>query len=100
MGNRVRVDFYIDQGDEEKNKSLFDAIYQDKDLIESKFGEPLKWERLDDKRACRIAIYRDGSIEDDPAKLNEIRDWSIQKLLKLKDVFHVNLKKYLKKQSK
>jgi len=100
LGSRVRVEFYIDQGDEEKNKALFDLIYQDREAIESQFGEKLEWERLDEKRACRIAIYREGSIEDDPAKLNEIRDWSIQKLLKLKEVFYANLKKYLKKQSK
>jgi len=100
LGNRVRVDLYIDQGDEEKNKSIFDLIYQDRELIESQFGEKLEWERLDEKRACRIAIYREGSIEDDPEKLNEIREWSIQKLLKLKEVFHPNMKKYVKKQSK
>lgn len=100
LGDRVRVDLYIDQGDEEKNKALFDLIYQDRENIESQFGEKLEWERLDEKRACRIAIYRDGSIEDDPEKLKEIREWSIQKLLKLKDVFHANLKKYLKKQGK
>jgi len=99
LGNRVRTEFYIDQGDEQKNKALFDLIYQDKEAIESQFGEKLEWERLDEKRACRIAIYRDGSIEDDPAKLKEIREWSIQKLLKLKEVFHTNLKKYLKKQN-
>ena len=100
MGNRVRTEFYIDQHNEEKNKSLFDSIYQDREFIESKFGEKLEWERLDEKRACRIAIYREGSIEDDPEKLKEIREWSIEKLLKFKEVFHPNMKKYIKKQSK
>lgn len=100
LGNRVRVDLYIDQGNAEKNKSLFDSIYEDREFIESKFGEKLEWERLDEKQASRIAIYRDGSIEDDQEKLKEIREWSIQKLLKLKEVFHANMKKYIKKQSK
>jgi hypothetical protein len=100
LGNRARVELYIDQGNAEKNKSLFDSICEDRELIESKFGEKLEWERLDEKQACRIAIYREGSIEDDQEKLKEIREWSIQKLLKFKEVFHPNMKKYIRKQSK
>lgn len=96
-GNRVRAEFYIDQGDGEKNKSLFDALHDDREMFESKFGENLEWERLDEKRACRIAIYRDGSIEDDSEKLKEIQDWGIEKILKLKEVFNPNIKKYVKK---
>lgn len=100
LGNRARVDLYIDQGNAEKNKSLFDSIYEDREFIESKFGEKLEWERLDEKQASRIAIYREGSIEDDQEKLKQIREWSIQKLLKFKEVFNPNMKKYIKKQNK
>jgi hypothetical protein len=58
-----------------------------KEQIERAFGEPLEWERLDDKRACRIAIYRLGSIQDDRDTLAEIHEWFIAKLLKFKSVF-------------
>lgn len=95
LGDRARVDLYIDQGEAGKNKALFDLIYHDRELIENDFGEELEWERLDDKRSCRIAIYRDGSIENDEKVLQDIRNWSIEKLLLFKKVFPARLKKYL-----
>jgi len=93
MGNRVRVELYIDSTDTEKNKDLFDELAKEKEKIEGKFGEPFEWERLDEKRASRIAVYRSGSIGDDEEILKEIRDWTIEHLLKLKKVFPTHLKK-------
>jgi len=94
MGNRARTELYIDGGDADKNKKLFDWLTQDKEKIEAEFGEPLEWERLDDKRASRIALYRPGSVEDNESVLEEIRGWTIERLLKLKKVFSSRLKKY------
>jgi hypothetical protein len=42
---------------------------------------------MDEKRASRIAIYRDGSIEAPDSELEEIRKWHVANLLKIKDVF-------------
>lgn len=86
-GGRVRVDLYIDQGDAEANKALFDELVANKDEIEHAFGSDLEWERLDDKRASRVAIYRPGAIEDKSESLAEYRQWTIEQLLKLKEVF-------------
>jgi hypothetical protein len=96
LGNRIRTDLYIDLGDSIKNKLLFDIISRDKELIEKEYGNKLEWERLDDKRSCRIAIYRDGSIESDEVKLKEIEKWSADNLLKMKKVFGNSLNGYLK----
>lgn len=93
MGNRVRVELYIDSTNTEKNKNLFDKLAQEKEKIEEKFGQPLEWERLDEKRASRIAIYRYGSIEDDEETLKKIQFWTIEHLLKLKNIFPTYLKK-------
>jgi hypothetical protein len=83
-GNRVRTEAYIDNGDGSWNTKMFDGLYQQRGEIEDAFGESLDWERLDARRACRIAVYRPGSIDDPPQTLEEIRDWGIDRLLRFK----------------
>lgn len=96
QGGIVRAEIYIDLGDYERNKNLFDSLRINKDSIESEFGQNMEWERLDERRGSRIAIYRGGSIDSEPEELTEIRQWSIDNLLKIKKVFSPRLKKYFK----
>jgi hypothetical protein len=86
QGGRARVEIYIDQGDAESNKTLFDSLADQKTDIEKELGESLAWERLDDKRASRIALYREGHIELPEEELCEIRAWMIEHILRLKQV--------------
>jgi len=96
IGDRLRVDLYIYQGDLEENKRLFDLLHEDKVKIESEIGTSLEWERLDDKKASRIAIYRPGTIEDSPEELEEYRKWSISYLLKFTEVFGPRLEEIMR----
>lgn len=48
------VELYIDRGEALENKRIFDQLHNHKDEIEKAFGDPLLWERLDAKRACRV----------------------------------------------
>lgn len=60
-----RVELYIDRGDAAANKNLYDELASHKDEIQAAFGGELSWQRLEGKRACRIAYemkvggYRD-----------------------------------------
>jgi len=94
-GKRVRVELYIDLGEGEKNKALFDRIQAEREDIEAKFGEPLEWERMEDRRASRVAIYREGSIELDSEQLEGIQTWGIEHLIKLKGVLGPRLRGHL-----
>lgn len=87
QGSRVRTGIYIDSGDLGNNKAFFDKLFEEKKEIEAEFGQTLEWERLDNKRACRVAVYRTGSIKDSSEELQKIKDWGIQNLLKLRDIF-------------
>jgi Domain of unknown function (DUF4268) len=86
-GDRIRAEIYIDSGVKEQNEALFDFLYQRKDQIEKSFGSSLEWERLDTKRACRIAAYRDGSVDEDSETIEDIKKWTIENLLRFKTVF-------------
>lgn len=79
-GNRVSCELYFDSGNKEKNKERFDKFYDHKDKIEETLGE-LSWERLDDRKACRIAAYTEYTNDQD------ILAWSILKLKIFRDCF-------------
>lgn len=55
------VELYIDRGKDAKveNKAIFDQLAAKKTAIESAFGGPIEWERLDAKQACRIRASLD-----------------------------------------
>ena len=85
---RVRVELYIDFGEQERNKRIFDRFEEQKDpMFESTLGEELVWERLENRRASRIAILRQGSIDDDDETLKGIQDWMVKKLLTFERLF-------------
>jgi hypothetical protein len=86
LGGRVRTEAYIDYGDANWNKMVFDGLYEQREAIEIALGESLEWERLDARRASRVAIYRQGSIGDPPQTLEEIKAWSIDQLLRFRKV--------------
>lgn len=79
-GNRFSCELYIDMNDRELNKAKFDELTQYKSEVASALGD-LSWERLDDRRACRIAAYMDVTGEGD------MIDWGIRTLITFKDTF-------------
>lgn len=86
-GGELRAEIYIDLQDQAANEAAFDALLADKAAIEAAFGEPLRWERLESRRACRIACYATGSIEDPADQLEQYRKWAVERLLRFKRVF-------------
>jgi hypothetical protein len=57
-----RAEVYIDRGDGEENKFVFDRLHALKDEIQTTFGGELTWEPLEGKRACRIKSEMAGNI--------------------------------------
>jgi len=84
---KVRAEIYIDCGVGDSNKQVFDALFADREAIESSMGCELAWKRLDGKRASRVAIYRPGGVEAPPVELEEMKQWAIANLKNFKTVF-------------
>ena len=84
--NEAQVELYIDRGKEkgEENKEIFDKLFQHKDTIEKTFGEPLNWESLEGKRACRISeIINVGGYRDEESKWSAIHEAMIDSMIRL-----------------
>jgi CBS domain-containing protein len=75
---RLRLECYIDAGDAGENERIFESLFNNQTLIESIVGSGLEWERLENRRACRVALYTSGSINDEPEQLAKLVDWSVQ----------------------
>jgi Domain of unknown function (DUF4268) len=96
QGGKARTEVYIDLGDQDKNKQVFDLLQQKATLIENELGHNVAWERLNDKRASRLALYINGNIDDSDAELETVKNWHIDKLLKLKKHLGSRLKEAVK----
>lgn len=59
----AQIEMFIDLGNAERNKSIFDKMLAQKQQIEALFGKPLEWQRLDNKQGCRIRyVYDTGGL--------------------------------------
>ena len=91
----ARIELYIDMGDKAENKNLFDYLYKNNEAIETTFGQELKWERLDDKKACRISSSIDKNAY-------EKENWVfiISELVERMIDFEKTIREFLKKYKK
>ncbi len=87
-GKRMRATIYIDMGVAEANKAAFDALFNKRVEFQAKMTSDLVWERLDNRRACRISVVKqESSIDQVSSNASDARTWLIEKLLELKAVF-------------
>jgi len=82
----LRIELYLDCGNKEQNKQRFDELNARKDVIERELGEPLHWERMDDKRSSRVAVYNKGQILTDSENETLIA-WAAKKAMDFYRIF-------------
>jgi hypothetical protein len=84
--NEAQVELYIDRGKDrgEENKAIFDKLFTHKAEIEKDFAQPLEWERLEGKRACRIRKrISAGGYRDDENKWPQIHEAMVDAMIRL-----------------
>lgn len=85
--HQFRIEMYIDDGNREHNKGIFDRLCSQESVIEKSINQKLSWERINKKRACRIAVYRPGHISDPEEKLEELKDWALTSMVRFYETF-------------
>jgi hypothetical protein len=75
---RLRIELYLDGGDKDENKQRFEQLLAQKSEIEEVVGEPLEWERMDNRRACRVAVYTKAHILTDFAS-QVLLEWAAKR---------------------
>lgn len=89
-----QAELYIDRGKDcdEENKRIFDDLNSHRAEIEKDFGDKLRWERLDDRRASRISKRIDYAGLGDREKWPKLQDDMIDAMVQLEKA----LKKHVK----
>ena len=88
-GNRLRAEAYIDTGERDATKAIFDALHDRKQEIEEAVGESLDWDGLDNKKAARISLYYPDEIQvTDEERWPEAREWLVEAMGRMRDAFN------------
>jgi Domain of unknown function (DUF4268) len=79
------AELYIDRGKDSdaENKAIFDLLESKKSEIEAAFGGPLEWQRLDNKRACRIRKSLDVGGFRDTEKYTDTQSAMVDAMIRL-----------------
>jgi hypothetical protein len=84
-GGRFSSELYIDAGDQAMNKGYFDLLLAQKEAIEARLSRSIVWERLDNRRASRLAVRREIP-ESPPFEENEeLKAWAVETMIDLTD---------------
>lgn len=81
---RLGVEIYITH---RAAKRAFDLLDADRASIEAEFGEPLDWHRMNDKKACRIAVYRTDLDPRDESQRSTQYEWFLDHMQRFAQAF-------------
>lgn len=93
----VGVELAISKGDTQSNKQIFDELKKFEAEITNDFGNQLSWERLDNKKMCRVAYSLEGVNLFEKADWDKMMDFLIDNMLRLEKAMKEPLKKVKKK---
>ena len=93
--NDAWVTLNISMQNNELTKQIFDTLKEDQAQIECSLDADWRWHRHSGRYFSSVNIRSDGSIDDPPEKLEEIRAWMLDMLPKLKEIFNPRLEKIL-----
>jgi hypothetical protein len=84
--DEARVEFVLDRGSKEQNKLMFGQLRARSTEIEKAFGEPLVWDRLDDKKAS-IVRFAQGFDGHNREAWPPMIEWLVTHIRRLRQAF-------------
>lgn len=91
------VELLIGKYIKEENKRIFDILYDDKEKIEDTYGSPLIWERLDNRKSCRITDRLYGVDITNKEDWKKIKEFLCDSMIRLEKALKEPLKKAVHK---
>lgn len=84
-GSRLRSELFIDSGDQERNRRIFESLLKQKEVFEASYGRQLSWEPLPHARMCRVADYRGNGDVTFQDRHDEYIDWFLDAGVRLRE---------------
>lgn len=81
------VELNISKPNTDDNKAIYDKFIESKAMIENIFGDNLLWQRLDDKKASRIAYRLENVNVFNKEDWPQMQMFMVENMIKLSDVF-------------
>ncbi|WP_158217313.1 DUF4268 domain-containing protein [Halorubrum sp. Ib24] len=85
QNDRAGVELYIDSDSGERNEKIFDALRNQAAEIEDEFGSELDWQKLENKRACRIQKEVADSGLRDKEEWNRIQEEMVDAMVRFEN---------------
>jgi hypothetical protein len=82
--SRAICEVYIDLGDAERNSGILRELMKHRADVESAVGEPLQWDDVPLKRACRIRVTTAGEVSNE-SDHGRLIGWMIDHQIRMKD---------------
>lgn len=90
------VEIFINHGEKEVNKNIFDKLYELKDEIEEAYKDSLFWQRLEDKKSCRISSRLEDVDITNYDDWDKIKEFHCNAMIRFYDALHDKLNKVVK----
>lgn len=81
------LEVYINRGNSEENKKIFDYFYKSKNEIEKEFEQELSWERMDNKITSKIKFKLNGVNAFNQEDWSRINKFLIENTVKMEKIF-------------
>lgn len=94
LADHMRVELFLNSAKEQHNKKLFDQLFANRATIEEEFGDCIFWQRLPDKKACRISHKVRGGLKD-TREWTAIMEYAVSAMQRLFDALGPRVKDFI-----